>query len=473
MTRRQTALGVMVAVDAILINVAFVLSYLVRYELELPYPVPPEFDAPFAPYVPYAALMTILCLIMYRIDGLYNPFRRRRVFGEIYRIINGTATSVVAMLAITFFLQPLIYSRGMLILAGTLTIAFLSAVRIVKHLALSVQRRRGVGVDRVLVVGAGEAGRAVMQTILASPGMGYRIDGYLDDDPLKQNGLGRIKSLGGIDRLDAVLAEQPIDEVIITLPWKYHQKIMCMVDVCEEAGVRCRLVPDVFQRRMYNVDVEMLNGIPLISPGPDRLTSGAHLTKRAVDVALSLAALPIFLAVLPVVALLIRLDSPGPVFFRQERIGKDGRPFQVYKFRTMVDGAEELKAKVAHLSKYQGDTLLKVPHDPRTTRVGRFLRRISLDELPQVLNVLRGEMSWVGPRPNTPDEVQRYNPWQRKRLNVLPGITGLWQVSGRSDVPFDEMVLLDIFYIENWSIGLDFRIIFQTIPHVLFGSGAY
>ena len=151
----------------------------------------------------------------------------------------------------------------------------------------------------------------------------------------------------------------------------------------------------------------------------------------------------------------------------------DGKSFMFYKFRTMVDGADQLKDQVAHLSKYKDDTLLKVPNDPRMTRVGRFLRRFSIDELPQIINVLRGEMSWVGPRPNTPDEVQQYEPWQRKRLSVLPGITGLWQVSGRSDIPFAEMCLLDIFYIEDWSLSLDLRILLQTIPHVIFGNGAY
>lgn len=473
MTRTKATLGLTVAVDAILINVAFVVSYVVRYQLELPYPVDPRFDAPFTPYIPFAALLTVLCLVMYRIDGLYNPVRRRRPLGEIYRIINGTATSIIAVMAITFFLQPLVYSRGMMVLAGVLIGVFLSAARLAEHVIIGARRRRGIGVERVLVVGAGDAGRAIMQTMLADPGLGYRITGYLDDDPQKQNGLGRIKNLGGLDQLTGALGECEIDEVIVTLPWQYHGKIMHVVDICEQANVRCRIVPDVFQRRLYNVDIESLNGIPLISPGPDRLTSGAHLTKRAVDVLLSLLALPLFLILLPIFALLIRLDSPGPIFFRQERIGKDGKPFYVYKFRTMVNGAHLMKAEVAHMSKYQGDTLLKVVNDPRITRVGRFLRRTSIDELPQLLNVLRGEMSWVGPRPNTPDEVMQYDRWQHKRLNVLPGITGLWQVSGRSDVPFDEMCLLDIFYIENWTLGLDIRIILQTIPHVLFGSGAY
>ncbi|NLH09617.1 MAG: sugar transferase [Chloroflexi bacterium] len=474
MTRSKATLGLTIAIDVILINVAFVLSYIIRYDLDVPYPVPPQFDAPFVPYyVPFAALLTVLCLLMYRIDGLYDRHRRRRPLEEIYRIGSGTATSIVAMLAITFFVQPEVYSRGMLIVAGVLIVASLTLTRLIEHLVLAARRRKGIGVEQVLVIGAGEAGRAVMQTILASPGLGYRIAGYLDDDPNKKNGLGRIKHLGELSQLEGVLTEFKIDEVIVTLPWQYYRKIMHIMDVCDKARVRCRLVPDVFQRRMYNVDIENLNGIPLISPGPDRLPSEAYFAKRAGDILLSIIALPFFLVLLPIIAVLIKLDSPGPVFFKQERIGKDGRAFTVYKFRTMVDGADMMKSKVAHLNRFKGDTLLKVVNDPRVTKVGRFLRRTSLDELPQVINVLRGEMSWVGPRPNTPDEVVKYEVWQRKRLNVLPGITGLWQVSGRSDVPFDEMCLLDIFYIENWSLGLDARIILQTIPRILFGSGAY
>lgn len=261
--------------------------------------------------------------------------------------------------------------------------------------------------------------------------------------------------------------------MIITLPWAHHRKIMQIVDRCEVAGVRVRVVPDVFQRRMQNVDFETLNGIPLISPGLEELSSSAWLLKRVVDVAVAVLTLPFFLIIYALSAALIKLDTPGPVIYRQKRIGKDGQEFELLKFRTMVDGADRMTEQVAHLSKYKDDTLLKIPHDPRMTRVGRFLRRMSIDELPQLINVLRGEMSLVGPRPNIPDEVAQYDAWQRKRLNVLPGMTGLWQVSGRSDVPFDEMCLLDIFYIENWSLSLDIRILLQTIPLVLFGNGAY
>lgn len=474
MDRRKRTEGIVIPLlDVILINVAFLLSYVIRYQFGVPYPVEEEYYAPFMPYIPFALLLTALCLIMFRISGLYEMRRRKRLFDEIYTITSGTATSIVIVMAITFFIQPLVYSRGMLVLAGTLTVISLSIVRLIKTVVLANRYRRGIGVERVLIVGAGEIGRAVIRTILASPMLGYRIAGYVDDDPEKGDGLGRIKSLGGLDNLSQVLASGEVDEVIVTLPWMYHRKIIQIVEECERANVRVRIVPDVYQQRMRTVDLDSLNGIPLIGPGPERLSSSALLVKRAIDLLLSVLALPFFALVFLIAGALIKLDSPGPIIFKQRRVGKDGKEFEVWKFRTMVVGADEIKAAVAHLNLFENNILLKVPDDPRMTRVGRILRRTSLDELPQIINVLRGEMSWVGPRPNTPDEVVRYEPWQRKRLSVLPGITGLWQVSGRSDVPFDEMCLLDIFYIENWSLDLDIRILLQTIPHVIFGRGAY
>jgi exopolysaccharide biosynthesis polyprenyl glycosylphosphotransferase len=263
-----------------------------------------------------------------------------------------------------------------------------------------------------------------------------------------------------------------VDEVIVTLPWNYHRKIMQIVAECEQGNVRVRVVPDVFQQRMHRVDLDSLNGIPLIGPGPTRLSPSALLIKRVVDLLLMILGLPLALLVVAVAAALIKLDSPGPVLYQHPRIGKDGRPFLMYKFRTMIDGADKMQAQLAEFNEADGP-MFKIKDDPRRTQVGRFLRRTSIDELPQLINVVRGEMSLVGPRPGTPEEVAQYEPWQMERIVVRPGMTGLWQVSGRSEVPFDEMVLLDIFYIENWSLDLDIRILLQTIPRVLFGTGAY
>lgn len=465
--------ALVVALDVILINLGFWLSYLIRYRLGIPYPVEPAFFAPFTPFIPYAAMLTLLCLITYQIDGLYEQRRGRRLLDELYRLANGTMTSIVISMALTFILQPLFYSRGMLILGGAIIVGLLGLERVALYLVLAARRRRGIGVQRVLVVGAGEIGRAVMRTILGDPALGYSIVGYVDDDPAKAGGeLGRIKGLGTLAQIAQVAVGERIDEVIVTLPWMYHRQIMQIVEECERRDLRVRVVPDVFQQRMHHVDVESLNGIPLIGPGPTEMKAGARLIKRLIDLTLTVLALPFLTLLFAVVALLIKLDSPGPVIFKHRRVGTEGREFFVYKFRSMIDGAENMQADLTHLNEADGP-LFKIEDDPRLTRVGRFLRRASIDELPQLINVLKGEMSLVGPRPGTPEEVAQYESWQHRRLNAWPGITGLWQVSGRSDVPFAEMCLLDIYYIENWSLDLDIRILLQTIPHVLARKGAY
>ncbi len=473
-SRKQAYQWALVALDIALINLAFYVSYFVRYEMGIPYPVDPRYDAPFYPsYLPTAALLTGLCLIMYRIDGLYERRRSRRWVDEVYRLVNGTMTTIVVIMAITFFTQPLVYSRGMMVLAALLIVLLLGAARLIQHLAIDALRRRGIGVARVLVVGIGDVGRAVIRSILASPELGYQMVGYLDDDPSKGDShLGRLQGFGCVDKLPEVLAAHTVDEVIVTLPWQHHRKIMQIVSDCEQSHIRVRIVPDVFQQRMHRLDIDSLNGIPLIGPGPSRLSPSALLIKRFIDMVLVALAIPILALIFGLVALLIKLDSPGPVFYRQPRVGKDGRIFEIYKFRTMVNGADQMKAQLAQMNEADGP-LFKIREDPRRTRIGRLLRKTSIDELPQLINVLRGEMSIVGPRPGTPEEVAQYEPWHMERVAVLPGITGLWQVSGRSNIPFDEMVLLDIFYIENWSLDLDIRIMLQTIPNVLFGHGAY
>jgi exopolysaccharide biosynthesis polyprenyl glycosylphosphotransferase len=203
-----------------------------------------------------------------------------------------------------------------------------------------------------------------------------------------------------------------------------------------------------------------------------RISAFALFFKRVVDVALATIVLVFAAPLMGLVALVIKLDSPGPTLFRQERVGKGGRPFTLYKFRSMGVGAEDQKELLRNLNEADGP-LFKIKEDPRVTRLGRLLRRLSLDELPQFYNVLRGDMSLIGPRPPLPEEVVQYQPWHMRRLEIAPGITGLWQVSGRSELPFDEMALLDIYYIEQWTPALDVKILLRTIPTVLFGDGAY
>jgi exopolysaccharide biosynthesis polyprenyl glycosylphosphotransferase len=474
MTQKQWAQAVMLGLDILLINIAFYISYVVRYEIGIPYPVPPQYDAPFYPaYIPYALFVTLLCLTTYRINGLYERRRGRGWIEETYRLINGTMTSIVAIMAVTFFLQPLVYSRGMLILAGVLIVVLLSLGRLIQRWVEAWLRKHGIGIERVLIVGMGEVGRAVARSLMGSPELGYQIIGYIDDDPMKGDSrLGRMRGMGNLDNLPDIISTEKIDEVIVTLPWMYHRKILQIVSDCEREHIRVRVVPDVFQQRMRRIDIDSLNGIPLIGSGPARLSPSATVVKRAIDLGVVIMALPLLVPVFALVVAAIRLDSPGPILFTHPRVGQDGQVFKMFKFRTMIEGAHTMQAELAKLNEAEGP-MFKIKADPRRTRIGGFLRKTSIDELPQLINVLRGEMSIVGPRPGTPEEVQQYEPWQLERVSVRPGITGLWQVSGRSNIPFAEMVLLDIFYIENWSLDLDIRIMLQTIPNVLLGNGAF
>jgi exopolysaccharide biosynthesis polyprenyl glycosylphosphotransferase len=236
--------------------------------------------------------------------------------------------------------------------------------------------------------------------------------------------------------------------------------------------VRAQVVPDLFQLTKNQMKVEDLNGIPLISTREVSIRGWNLVVKRIFDTALSLLMLIVGAPVWLLTILAIRIDSPGPIFYTQRRVGRHGKLFNCYKFRSMVVGAEEMQTDFEALNEASGP-LFKLRNDPRRTRVGRFLRRYSLDELPQLVNVLRGEMSLVGPRPNLPEEVNQYQEWHKRRLSVSPGITGLWQVSGRSDLTFDEMVLLDIYYVENWNLFLDMSILLRSVPAVIRARGAY
>jgi exopolysaccharide biosynthesis polyprenyl glycosylphosphotransferase len=232
------------------------------------------------------------------------------------------------------------------------------------------------------------------------------------------------------------------------------------------------VVPDLFQLSLGRVAVDDVGGIPLIGVRETNIGTWNSLVKRFMDIIGGLIGIVVGAPLMLVIAILIRIDSPGPVIFKQKRIGRGGRAFVVYKFRTMRVGAEEEQQKLSSLNEADGP-LFKIRNDPRHTRIGRWLRRISLDELPQLLNVLRGERSLVGPRPPMASEVQHYQDWHKQRLQVSPGLTGLWQVSGRSELPFDEQCMLDIYYIENWSPWLDLWIMVKTIPTVLLARGAY
>jgi exopolysaccharide biosynthesis polyprenyl glycosylphosphotransferase len=338
-----------------------------------------------------------------------------------------------------------------------------------------LRANRGIGVQRVLVIGGGEVGQAVLRVMLARKDLGYFPVGYLDDNPaIGDVDLGRLRGMGGTENLEGVINNERVDLVMVTLPWTEHNRIMRIVDVCKRESVALRVVPDVFQLNLRQLNVENLDGIPLLGleVEPTRYVAN-RLIKRALDLTLVGLASPIWLPIFGLVALAIKLDgSNGSIFYAQRRVGENGKPFNMYKFRSMIPDADRLREQLVR-EQNQDPRHPKIVDDPRITSIGGFIRRTSLDELPNLINVILGNMSLVGPRPPTPDEVDLYDKWHMQRLNTVPGVTGLWQVSGRSHVPFDEMVLLDIYYIENWSIWLDLEIVMRTVPRVLLRDGAF
>jgi exopolysaccharide biosynthesis polyprenyl glycosylphosphotransferase len=470
-SHRDSAPWWVVLFDVVMINLAMGLAYLLRYRLQWFLDV--VYDAPFWAYLPFNAMFSIGVPFVLYATRAYHNWRGRVWLEHLFQVFNAVGIMLVLGLAWSFVVRPLVYSRLLLFEGAIFMIGLISLDRSLAQMIQAQLRRRGIGLKRIVIVGAGEVGRRVMRTVVARRDLGYEIVGYVDDNPDKGYGtIGRFRGLGSIDNLTGVIMDENVDEVIITLPWNYHRRILSVLRACARRQVKARLVPDLFQMSLSRVEVGDLGGLPLIEIqdiafGPIQLT-----IKRIID--LCGVAVGVFLAwpVWSLIALLIKLDSPGPILFSQERVGEGNRPFRIYKFRTMRVGAESELDGLRGYNEADGP-LFKIRNDPRVTRVGHFLRRTSLDELPQLINVLRGEMSLVGPRPPLAAEVEQYRPWHRKRLSVPPGMTGLWQVSGRSELTFDEMVLLDLYYIEHWSPWLDVAVLLRTVPKVLAWDGAY
>jgi exopolysaccharide biosynthesis polyprenyl glycosylphosphotransferase len=337
--------------------------------------------------------------------------------------------------------------------------------------ARAVGRRHQAYVQRAVIVGAGEIGQIVARKILQHPEYGMQIVGFVDADPRdRREFLRRIPVLGPLDALPLpqIVEEMGVDRVLVAFSGDKHDRMINVVRSLHDAHVHIDIVPRFFDVVGSRAVIRSLEGLPLVGLPVPRLSRSSALLKRAFDLVVAGLGLVILAPLFALVAVAIKLDSRGPVFFRQVRIGSGNEPFTILKFRTMVANAEDLKQDVAHLNKHLldgGDArMFKIPADPRCTRFGQFLRRYSIDELPQLLNVLSGKMTVVGPRPLIPEEHAYVQGWAERRLKLKPGATGLWQVLGRDDIPFAEMIALDYLYVVNWSLLGDIKLILQTVP---------
>jgi len=363
---------------------------------------------------------------------------------------------------------------------GKLAVFWAAAVVLVssgRALARTCCRRHVSYLQNTVIVGAGDVGQLIGKKFLKHPEYGINLLGFVDDTPKeRREDLEHLTLLGPVDRLPALVRLFDVERVVIAFSQDSHERTLDLIRSMKDMEVQIDIVPRLFELVGPNFDMHTVEGVPLLGLPPLRLSRSSKLLKRTFDLALTIPGLVAFAPVFALIAVLIKRDSAGPVFFRQVRMGCNGRTFRIWKFRTMTLDADERKSEVAHLNQHLqngGDPrMFKIPDDPRVTRFGRWLRRYSLDELPQLFNVVRGEMSLVGPRPLILDEDQHVLEWARQRLNLKPGCTGPWQVQGRSGISFEEMVKFDYLYVTSWSLWSDFRLILRTPPLMLRGHPA-
>ena len=350
---------------------------------------------------------------------------------------------------------------------------------VARSLARAVAHRRLTYLQNTVIVGAGDIGQGIAEKLLRHPEYGFNLVGFVDSEPKDQRStLEHLTILGPPERLEKIIRLFDVERVIVAFSRDRAERMLEILRGLKDPWLQVDIVPRYLELTSSNVSISAIEGVPLLTLPPRGLPSSARVLKRSFDIVGSALALLVLAVPFAVIAVAIKLTSKGPVFFRQLRIGTEGRELEILKFRTMVLGADDQKDLVAHLNAHArpgGDPrMFKIPDDPRTTGVGRFLRRRSLDEFPQLFNVLKGEMSLVGPRPLIPEEDQLVDEWGRTRLDLKPGMTGAWQVGGRSVIPFAEMVKLDYLYVTTWSPWNDLRLLCATVPALVKGGqGAY
>jgi len=414
-------------------------------------------------------VMMINNYVMGRI-GLYGDRRPNSFPGLLWQILKAILVDFAILSAVVFILGQKSYSRFFLLAFMGLSFGYISFMRIAFRLYINRTRQRGFNLRNILVVGDALRGSMVVNLLNDQLSLGHRVMGRLaiDTDDKESDDV-----LGKIDDFPGILRDQPVDEVVFALGGANRGlSLTPYLDVCKKMGIPVRILPALWEPGEESISVESCQTVPFITMRVDNFNATGLLYKRLMDIAGSTVGCLILLVLYPIVAIVIKLDSPGPVIFKQKRMGRNGRIFFLYKFRTMVQNAESLKKELVDNNQMQGH-MFKMDRDPRITRMGRWLRVTSIDEFPQFINVLKGEMSLVGTRPPTLEEVEAYQPRHLKRISAKPGITGLWQVSGRNKITdFDQVVELDCQYLDNWRFFDDIKILFKTCFVVLARKGA-
>ncbi len=447
---------------------SFVVAYYLRTQL------PGEFFGKVFPFKDYLGLLIVVILLWILLFFLVRESKAD--FAEDWvevtqEILLTVITGTVLISAAIFILKYDFISRPFIVIFAVINFIFLSGFHYVTKSGASHFKRILAGERRVLIVGTEERAGEVAQVLEAAQQWGYKLVGVVQESPqaILDERLKRYPLIP-LDIVPKVLNDHVIDEVIFAVSKEALARLEEIFLLCEEDGIKTRVMLSFFPHVTSKIYLEALKGLPLLTFSTTPENDYLLFIKSTIDLLLASLLIVALFPLLLLVTLLIKLTSRGPAIFRQVRCGLGGRKFDLFKFRSMISNAEEVRDDLQHLNEMTGP-VFKLSKDPRCTPLGRLLRKFSLDELPQLINILKGDMSFVGPRPPLPEEVDRYERWQRRRLRMKPGLTCLWQVQGRNEIDFEEWMRLDLEYIDNWSLFLDLKIILQTIPIVLLGRG--
>jgi exopolysaccharide biosynthesis polyprenyl glycosylphosphotransferase len=411
-----------------------------------------------------------VCLIFFtRSYGLYGPIQHRSGLHEQRMTVQAALTSGLLLCGTLYLSNGVAISRIVVALMVCFTTVLLCLRRALRRMMVYRRFRAGVETRNVLIVGAGRVGHALKNHIESLQHLGFRFKGFVALSEREAES-GDAEVIGDVRNCLSLARSLFVDEIFFSVPAE-KKLVIGMVEEARVAGIDVRVVPDMYDGLAWNARVEYIGQFPTIPLHRKDFPIGGILVKRVLDLTVAATALVVGAPVMLAIAIAIRMDSEGKTFYKAQRIGRKGRAFPCYKFRTMVHNADQLKAELEHMNERDG-VLFKIANDPRITRVGRVLRKYSLDELPQFYNVLKGDMSLVGPRPPMAAEVEQYDLAHLRRLDVLPGITGLWQVEARQDPSFDSYISLDTAYVENWNLLMDLRILARTVGVVLSGTGS-
>ncbi len=460
--------------DVVLVVAALFLSEQARIHLPFGREAPlSQFDLPLPVYVMAPAIW----LITFVIANVYDPKHTARLVNELQTIMPAAFFAWLVLIG-ALYLSFRAVSRLQMVYFLVFAVGLILAQRIAVRGYFRLAGGRSYDARRVLIIGTGGIAQDIAQMVQSYAWAGLYLAGFIGDGegdapaaPVDQTKLDA-PLLGTVDQTADIVRDQQISEVVIALPSQSQLDVRQLVYELQWLPINIRVVPDYFDLAYLHLQVEDFGGMPLLSLKEPTLTPFQRIVKRVFDVMLTLAGMVVALPVMGAIALAIKLDSPGPVLFKQPRIGEGGRVFTIFKFRTMTEDAEQRQDEVIQYDEH-GNIIHKQEDDPRITHMGHWLRRTSLDELPQLFNILRGEMSWVGPRPEMPWLVEKYEMWQRKRFEVPQGLTGWWQISGRADKPMHMHTEEDLFYIRNYSLWLDLQILWRTIGVVITRRGAY